>query len=292
MSFWISSGAFKAKHVTDLLDEASKYGIYGLELSSGLQCSQNETSLLEETLSAGQQKYLVHNYFPAPSKPFVLNIASKDEDNSRQSMSMAINGIKLASKLNSPFYSIHAGFAAKIKPELLGKPKEQADSLRAEDIDRDTAYLNMINNTRILSKIAESHGVRLLIENNVISPVFLSKSSVNPLLLTSYIEIIEFFDNINCSNVGLLLDVAHVKVSSTALNLSPYSFIDKVSSYIECLHLSDNNGQIDSNQPLRRDSWFYPLIKDFKDREIVLEAYNLPKEVVASQLHLLEDSFS
>jgi len=43
--------------------------------------------------------YLIHNYFPPPSKPFVLNLASLDDKLYKQSIDLCINAIKLSKNL-------------------------------------------------------------------------------------------------------------------------------------------------------------------------------------------------
>ena len=288
MALWFSSGAFNTINVTGVLAEARELGIQGIELSSGLKCSAEETQLLHAEHAAGSQRFLVHNYFPAPHKPFVLNVATLDPDSLHASMQLARDALTLAHDLDAPFYSVHAGFAARLRPEQLGKPQEQAASLSAGDINRAEAYEAMIENVRELADFARPLGVDLLIENNVISPLYLEKMPVNPLLLTEGREICRFFDDLERDNVGLLLDVAHTRVSATALDFRPNDFIDQVFAHVRCLHLSDNNGREDSNQPFGADAWFVPRLAEFKHCEIVVEAYRLKPQIMLSQLEFLQ----
>ena len=46
MALWFSSGAFKAKDVAGVLAEARELGVQGIELSSGLRCSEQEMELI------------------------------------------------------------------------------------------------------------------------------------------------------------------------------------------------------------------------------------------------------
>jgi sugar phosphate isomerase/epimerase len=196
--------------------------------------------------------------------------------------------LELAHELEAPFYSLHAGFAAKLKPELLGKPESQANALTAADINRGRAYEIMVQTVRELADFADSMGLELLIENNVISPLYLEKMPINPLLLTEGGEIVRFFEDVQRPNVGLLLDVAHAKVSATALGFSPEAFVDQVADHVRCLHLSDNDGREDSNQPFAASAWFMSRLRDFAHCEIVVEAYRLPPQTMLSQRELLE----
>ena len=272
-----------------MLQLAQAHNLINIELSSGLAHYPDALTTLEEANNQGNQHFLVHNYFPAPDIPFVLNIASLDPDGLNQTREFAKHALQLAKKLDSPFYSIHAGFAACLRPEHLGQPGRLASTLTAADIDRDTAYEVMIETTRQLADYASQLNLELLIENNVISPVFLERMPINPLLLTEAKEILQFFKDVDRSNIGLLLDVAHARVSATAQNWSVEEFVELVSDHVRCLHLSDNNGREDSNQPITNDSWFLPFLKEFKSNDIVIEVYNLEPQQMKQQLALVEE---
>lgn len=288
MAVWFSSGAFHSQEVTGVLAEAKSLGIEGIELSSGLQCSDAEIERLRAEHAAASQRFLVHNYFPAPAQPFVLNVAALDDESLLPSMQLARTALKLSRDLGAPFYSVHAGFAARLRPEQLGHPEAQAASLNATDINRGAAYAAMLTNVRELANEAKALGLGLLLENNVISPLYLKKMPISPLLLTEGEEIDRFFAELDCDNVGLLLDVAHAKVSATALGYSAHAFVDRVAPHVRCLHLSDNNGQEDSNLPFGAEAWFVPRLKEFRHCEIVVEAYRLEPGVMLSQLELLQ----
>ena len=126
MSLYFSSGSFKHRTIDSILSYSRFNDIFAIELSSGLKCNSEELLHLVEAKKM-KFKFLVHNYFPAPAKPFVLNIAATDTDSLEPSMKMARRGIDLSYQLGSPFYSVHAGFAAKIPPEYLGNPLKQAE---------------------------------------------------------------------------------------------------------------------------------------------------------------------
>ncbi|MDJ0686515.1 MAG: TIM barrel protein [Alphaproteobacteria bacterium] len=288
MSLWLSSGAFRTDDVSELFSLAHTHGIYNIELSSGMDYHPDVMRLLDEEIERGVLNLIVHNYFPAPNTPIVLNIASLDPAGLEETHRFGSEAIKLAHKLGAPFYSIHAGFAANLRPEHLGKPGHLADILTADDIDVVKAYRVMIDTTRCLAEQAAELGLDLLVENNVVSPIFLEKMPVNPLLLTEAQEILQFFGDVDRPNVGLLLDVAHARVSARALNWSVHQFVDLVGEHVGCLHLSDNDGRQDNNRPITSDSWFLPRLKDFRDCEIVIEVYNLEPYEMHQQIALVQ----
>ena len=76
-------------------------------------------SMLDKYIRKGD-KLFVHNYSPRPKSPFVLNLASIDEENYHLTEQMIINNIELSQKLSAPYYSLHAGYASDISPSMLG----------------------------------------------------------------------------------------------------------------------------------------------------------------------------
>jgi sugar phosphate isomerase/epimerase len=57
--------------------------------------------------------------------------------------------------------------------------------------------------------------------------------------------------------VGLLMDVAHLAVSARTLGFDPGHALADVADLVGGYHLSENDGTVDSNQPVRQDSWFW-----------------------------------
>ena len=57
----------------------------------------------------------------------------------------------------------------------------------------------------------------ILLENNVISNANLSHFGTNPFLMTDHLEALQIMNSTD-DNVGLLVDVAHLKVSSESEN--------------------------------------------------------------------------
>ena len=93
-------------------------GIPAIEL--GWAPAPRTTDLVNWLDSLEGTSFLVHNYFPASADTFVLNLASANIDILTRSLNMAKDNIRLSSRLGSPFYSIHAGFAAEFRPSSLG----------------------------------------------------------------------------------------------------------------------------------------------------------------------------
>ena len=269
---FVSSLAFAARNIEALLAEARAADIRNLELTAGLRRCDNLRTRLEEAARSGF-RFVTHNYFPPPTSDFVLNLASEDAEAVAQSIAIVREALAIASAVGAPFHSVHAGFAVPLTPELLGRPDAQSAAFAGRPVDRSGAYARMVAVTSTLAADAADLGLDLLIENNVLAPETARQLGTNPFLLVDAEESCRFVADVAASNVGLLVDVGHVKVSATALGFDPVTFLDKVASHVRALHLSDNDGQRDSNGLISEESWFIRHLPRFADRAIVIETY-------------------
>lgn len=286
MSIYISSGSFWVRDLGVIVPLCDKYAL-NLELSSGFTYSPDFLSPLND-IPSKPPKYLVHNYFPPPRQPFVLNLASERRELLDASLRLCRQAIDLCSVLHCPFYSVHAGFALDLEPDDLGNPLRQRERVK-NSINRNTALDILAASVMELAKYAQEHSVDLLVENNVTTAENIDVNSESPLLLSRPEEIQSFFDTCCSRNVGLLLDVAHAKVSANAFKLQPEQFFELLGPYIKALHLSDNDGHRDSNRPFGSDAWFAPFLSAYANRPMVIEVYGLEVEDILAQKRLLEE---
>ena len=184
--------------------------------------------------------------------------------------------MRLAISLGCPRYSFHAGFRINPHVSELGK-KLGRHSLQ----DRKFAYELFGDRVLMLAEEARQEGVTLFIENNVINSANLSFYGEDPLLLTHPDEISCFMKNMP-SNVHLLLDVAHLKVSSNALGFDLIDAHETLKEWIKGYHLSDNDGMTDSNGEVSEDSWFWQVLIPNLDY-YTLEVYKTPAYKLAEQ---------
>jgi sugar phosphate isomerase/epimerase len=249
-----------------MADDCDALGV-GLELSSGVRWNAGLAEEIEELLSR-KGRLLVHNYFPPPEKPFVLNLAAEDIGTLTRSLAHVQDAIELSARCGAPFYSVHSGFALNLKAEDLGNPEAQA---RLEKVPYGYAMSIFQSSVTRMSSYAKAHGLRLLIENNVLTREQVGGES--PLLMTEPLEIARFFRELNDNNVGLLLDVGHAKVTAGALGIDPERYFEELAPWIGALHLSDNDGVRDNNQPFREDAWFGKYFMG--DLPVVIEVYRI-----------------
>ena len=120
----VSSLALAGKSPEEIISIAQKEN-YVLEFSSGMPYRND----MEDIFLNAHVKKIPHNYFPAPEKPFVLNLASVNDEIRNRSVQHCINGLRLASLASSPFFSAHAGFCVDPNPSELGKQLKQHSNI-------------------------------------------------------------------------------------------------------------------------------------------------------------------
>ena len=280
MMIFISTGGFKGQTPEDTARKLLNHGIHQIELSSGRFSPETFSSL--NTLKK-QAVFQVHNYFPPPEKPFILNLASLEETISERSRLHCQKAIDWAVSLGKPVYSVHAGFLMNPSVSELGAPIQ-----KKKLFDRSRATERFLDNVHRVAEYAETKGVRLLIENNVLSEKNMNTFAENPFLMATPEECAGMMKQLP-SSVGMLLDVAHAKVSCRSLGrLDAADFFHKCGGWIRAYHLSDNDGSEDSNHPVTKDSWFWSYLNRDVDA-CTLEVYHLSPEDLKNQVKLTEE---
>lgn len=288
---YISTAAFAGAALCDVLGQSESAGITHLELSTGVSLDSGWRDAVLTARDRGM-RFLVHNYFPPPADPFVLNLAATDAAIRERSLAHSRASIDLAAELGAPFYSVHAGFALNLTPELLGQPEAQAAAAARIAIPRDEARAAFVESVRALLPHARCAGVRLLVENNVLSPRYRAKQPGNPLLCCDAAETLWLMKEIADPTLGVLFDTGHAQVSATALGFDAREFADAVSPHIGAWHVSDNDGISDQNAPCREDSWFLPALRATPSAPIVLEVNRLSSDEIHAQIALLRRAIS
>ncbi len=275
---FVSTGGYKNEYPSKIVKELFNGGIRNIELSGGLF----EEDLLKKLLKLKKEiNFQLHNYFPPPKNSFVLNLASIDEEISLKSINLIKTAIEWSSQLESKMYGFHAGFLIDPNPIELGQ------KIKNRHInDRKVGMSLFIERVSHLAEYAKSNGVELLIENNVLSKNNHEEFKTNPLLMVDTNECLEIMKH-TPKNVNLLLDTAHLKVSSNSLGFNPYETLLECSKWIKAYHFSDNNGLADSNEAIKKSSWFVNSFSTLLD-SYTLEVYDISINEIKKQIKLLE----
>lgn len=264
---YISSSCVKHSKIKDSVQELVENGFRNIELSGGTESYEGfEDDLLELKEKYGLN-YLCHNYFPPPKQHLVLNLASLNDEIYTQTFNHLKSAIELSKKLGASKFGFHAGFFLDIKVSEIGK-KLSKDNL----FDKDKAISRFCNGFKELSILADD--IELYIENNVYSITNAETyNSENIFMLTTYEEFKELETMIDFK---LLLDVAHLKVSSSTFDLDFEYELSNMINKSNYIHISDNDALHDLNNSLNENSNLVELLKkqDLKNKDFTLEIYD------------------
>jgi len=264
---YISTSCVKHNKIKDSVEELAENGFQNIELSGGTEYYENfETDLLE-LKDKYNLNYRCHNYFPPPKKPFVLNLASLNDETFQMSFDHLKKVVALSSRLGADKFAFHAGFFIDIKLSEIGK-KLSRDNLFDEkkSVDRFCGAYDIVKE--------QAKNVSLFIENNVFSKTNAETyDGENPFMMTNFNEYKSLKEKID---FNLLLDVAHLKVSAKTLGLNWESEFENMINESNYIHISDNDSFHDLNSQLTKNSSLLSMLKqsDTKNKDFTLEIYD------------------
>jgi len=273
---YVSSTCAKAETINEAVTTLAEDGYKNIELSGGTNYYEGYKNDLLRLQDKHSLNYLVHNYFPPPMEPFILNLASLDDDLYKKSINHCKLAIKLSKKLGSKKYGIHAGY-------LLDFPSSEAG--------KRIAYRSLNNRRKALNRFCEAwdivtdiagQDVQLYIENNVFSKTnSITYNEENPFLFTDYEGYLELKEKID---FRVLLDLAHLKISANSLGLSFKGELKNLLPLTDYIHLSGNDGLHDQNLGLESDPEIVSVLAgcNLNGKSVTLEVYGDTKSLMGS----------
>ena len=278
---FISSSCVKGDTIAEVVRQLAQEGFQNIELSGGTDYYPE----LEEDLLALKSEYglnyLCHNYFPPPRDHFVLNLASLDDEMYGQTLEHLKGSIDLSRRLGSPQFGFHAGFYMDIPVDQIG------GSLSKRELStREAAEARFCQGFGELKSYAGE--ITLFVENNVCSQENYQRyNQQQPFMLCTSSDVASLSSVID---FNLLLDVAHLKVSSHSLSQDFYQELQILVRESDYLHISDNDGLSDLNHPLEVGSYLYKTLKkhNLQKKTCTLEVYGTMQEIHESWKRLQE----
>ncbi len=265
---YVSSSCIKSDSIEQSIRALAAEGFKNIELSGGTSYREDTLDLLLSLKKELDLNYLLHNYFPPPKEPFVLNLASLDDEVHTMTLNHIKKAVDWSVKLAAEKFAFHAGFLLNIPLSQIGKKIDKIGLF-----DELYAY-RRFNESLIEIRNFAKERIDLYIENNVLSTDnFKSFNSIDPFFFTSEKNMgkVEWSKDFNC-----LLDVAHLKVSCQALSLNFQEQLKGLYKKTDYIHISDNNGLEDSNQVVTEESDLYEQLKSIwvKNKTITIEVYS------------------
>ena len=280
-NIYFSTYGFYSKSLGEILETAQEFGINSLELGSGIAFEPEPLTILKE---CHDFNFLIHHYFPTPQKEFVINLASQNKRIIEQSLTHCKNAIEFSKEVGSPLYSVHSGYLVDPSPSELGKP------FRKEvDTDYQKSHSIFIESIKELVCFGKEIGIKIAIENNVVAPFNVDENSQHPFLMVTSEEIIELKKEVNSDNLYYLIDLGHLKVSSSTLGFDRFEFIESLKDNIMIFHLSDNDGLSDTNKMFNAESWFMECLREFPNTYFSIECKALTRQDMTKVKSLLEE---
>jgi len=287
MPIFISTSCLKEnKNLAEVLEAYTRNGIRNIEIGPAHEYVKQPTDLVKSY----EADFTVHSYFPPPKKPVVINLASQNKDLLQKSLAQIKESIRFCKTINAGLFTFHPGFRIDPQERKAAPEGELDDTLdfyydqKIPVIPYEKAFATFVNSVSEICDYARKLGVRIAVENAG------SISKDKYLMMCESREFERLFNAVSYDNFGMLLDLGHLRLASTARNFDRYDFIDSVRTHVFGLHVHENNGQVDEHKELDQTSWCLKIIgrKCFAHVPIVLESTKLTVGQIKQQVDLIE----
>ncbi len=202
------------------------HGIRNIELGSGHHYIRDVEKLLSDY---SDLNFIIHNYFPPPEHPFIMNLASQDENVREKSLSICKKAVDLCKIFGFDLYSFHPGFRVET---TLNAGFNLSDY---QLVPYEKAFIKFYLSIEELYNYARSRGVNIALENlEHKNPAYMM---THPL---EYEEILDLFPDL-----GVLLDLGHLKIASNRFGFKMDDFINVVKDNVAGIHVHENDGKED-----------------------------------------------
>ncbi|GFK94837.1 hypothetical protein NNJEOMEG_02685 [Fundidesulfovibrio magnetotacticus] len=260
-------------------------GIEAVEFSGGPPMDLEGFSALARAVHvAGVRHVLVHNYYPPPPAPFVLNFATADPAILERCLDLARDALAACALAGAPHWSFHPGYRR--------DGRELPDghfAFDGEQASMEKTLSRFLANFPRLQALADVAGIPLVVEN-----LFPKPGEVTSLCNTRR-ELLETFDALP-AGTGFLLDLGHWNVSARVLGFDRDRELDRLldtlAPRLREVHLSANTGLADDHLPLERGDWQLDVLPRLRGTRAVftLESRRLPPAVLRRTLEVIKDA--
>lgn len=261
---YVSTGGFSQLTVPEAIEELS--GFNAIEISAGSFSTEQNKHIKHKAKNCD---ILLHHYSPPPEIPFVLNLGSLQTDIEEKSYDFIKNSLELSADIGAKIYAIHAAYCFDPQPAQMGK------TLSSRYMNDYNKVLNkFVSNYSKLQELGSKIGVRLLIENNVLSHKNNINLGKNSLLFTDCAGAEQLIKKTQ-GGVEFLIDLAHLKVSANSLGFNEKLFLEICKKHSAAFHLSDTSKSTDDNLKINKTSDLFEWSHYWIDCEFVtLEIYD------------------
>lgn len=264
---YISSACSPEKKIDNAIEDLAGNGFRHIELTGGTFYFPGYESRLFELKKKYKLDFLIHNYFPPPEDPFILNLASLKSDIYAKSMAHLRKALELTRRMGGDRFGFHAGFLVDRPVSEIGKQFGKSDLY-----NRKKAGDQFVKG--FLDLKAEFGDIALYLENNVYSSsngkiYGISEPPFMLLRLEDYLMLKQQID------FKLLLDVGHLMVSANTLGVDFDKEFNQMFELSDYIHISSNDRLHDQNLGLTRDSQLFESLNKccWEGKTVTLEIY-------------------
>lgn len=258
---YVSSSCVKATNITDIIHILAQQDIRNIELSGGTDYYPEIGADLKKLKQAYDLNYTCHAYFPPSQIPFVVNLASCNDQIYNQSVMHYIQCIEMLKKLECKVLSIHAGFLIEIGANEIGHRLSNRTIY-----NEDAAYDRFCKAYEYIAKLCFQNKIDLYLENNVLSAENYKEFDYhNYMMMTDFDSIMMMRKRLD---FNLLLDLGHLHVTSNTLGLNYTQECRSLQEYIKWIHVSENDGIVDEHQPLKENSKIFKELSKLYNTEL------------------------
>jgi len=252
----------------EILKIYSAHGIRNVELSGGLDYVDNVEGILR---MYPHLNFIIHNYFPPVREPFIMNLAAQDELIRERSVTVCEKAIDLCLRFDCRLYSFHPGFRVE-------KTLDLNFEIHGKDlVSYDAAFGKFTRSIEDVLVYAKSRGVKIALEN---------LEHKNEAYMMTRPEEFAHFQEI-FPEVGVLLDLGHLKIASTRLGFKVNDFLRTVQDNVREVHIHENDGEKDLHREPKNGE-VMSLLERVDCGTVVLECRNLNMEQIIHNLLALE----
>ena len=239
--------------ISDVLLICKKSNIFNVELGSNHIYESNFKKIIKQY----NFRFIVHNYFPVPKKDFIVNIASPNKKIRDLSLKHIKRSISFCKEAGSKLYTFHPGFV--VDPFAISNSKKNYDFIwMRKKINKNykLAFGQMLSSLKKIVIFARKKNVKIAIETEG------SFKNFSFLLMQRPEEFKKLFRYFTPKDLTINLNVGHLNLASKAFNFSKSKFVEMLKPYISAIELSHNNGIEDQHLPIKKNGWYWKIIKD------------------------------
>lgn len=284
MNLFVSTTFFHdGTSLREALEICKDNGITAVELGSNHSFDPNPL----DTIRNYPFSYLVHNYFPIPASPFVLNIASLDERIREKSVEHIYKAIDFCVEAGAHLYTFHPGFIT--DPMGSNQTQQNYDFQWDDKAQKEypIAFDHMLRNMDKCVGYSKKKGIKIAIETE---GSFYKKDH---LLMQRPDEYEKLFKYYGPADIGVNLNIGHLRLAMEAFQFSLQEFIDVIETRLVAMELSHNDGKYDEHLPLQSDGWYWDLIMDkrFESTYKILEFRNIAISEIKQNIELYKTKY-